>query len=112
AEVDVIVVHPYVYGVLDEVTQAFDLRGALADFPREAVDAAGLLRAGAPEATSWVLPAETAWKMDATIVGKPEIFMHDWMNAEAFDRYLYERYEAPRGATHRGPATWPYAEAD
>lgn len=112
AEADVIVVHPYVYGVLDEVTEAFDLRGSLADFPRAAVEAAGLLRPGAPEATSWVLPAETAWKTDATIVGKPEIFMHDWMDAEAFDRYLYERYESHRVEMHRVLSIWLDVAAD
>lgn len=112
AEVDVIVVHPYVYGVLDEVTAAFDLRGALADFPRAAVEAAGLLQPDAPEATSWVLPPEAAWKMDATIVGKPEIFMHDWMDAEAFDRYLYERYESHRIEMHRVLSIWLDVAAD
>ncbi|MFC4137894.1 MULTISPECIES: cellulase-like family protein [unclassified Microbacterium] len=112
AEADVIVVHPYVYGVLNEVTEAFDLRGSLADFPRAEVERAGLLRPGAPEATSWVIPAEHAWKMDATIVGKPEIFMHDWMDAEAFDRYLYERYESHRVEMHRVLSIWLEVAAD
>ncbi|WP_323985973.1 cellulase-like family protein [Microbacterium plantarum] len=92
-EMDVLVTHPYVYGVLDEITAAFDLRGSLADFPVEAVRAAGLLRADAPEPTSWVLPDEVAWKMQATIVGKPEIYLMDWVDAAAFDRFLYERYQ-------------------
>ena len=112
AEIDVAVFHPYVYGVLDEVTQAFDLRGSLADFPRAAVDAAGLLRAGAPEATSWVLPADIAWRMDATIVGKPEIFLHDWVDAEAFDRFLYERYSLHRTEMDRILRTWLAVAAD
>jgi hypothetical protein len=93
ARIDVLVTHPYVYGVLDEVTAAFDLRGDLADFPSEAVTAAGLLRAGAPEPTSWVLPEEVAWKREATIVGKPEIYLMDWVDERAFDRFLYERYQ-------------------
>ena len=93
AEMDVLVTHPYVYGVLDEITAAFDLRGRLEDFPLEAVQAAGLLRADAPAPTSWTLPEESAWKRDATIVGKPEIFLMDWVDAGAFDRFLYERYQ-------------------
>jgi hypothetical protein len=93
AELDVLVTHPYVYGVLDEVTAAFDLRGDLADFPVEAVAAAGLLRPDAPEPTSWVLPEDVFWKMDATIVGKPEIYFMDWVDEQAFDRFLYERYQ-------------------
>lgn len=93
AQLDVLVTHPYVYGVLDEATAAFDLRGELADFPVDAVDAADLLRPGAPEPTSWVLPETVGWKMDATIVGKPEIYFMDWVDGEAFDLFLYERYQ-------------------
>lgn len=111
-EIDVAVFHPYVYGVLDEVTAAFDLRGSLADFPRAAVDAAGILRPGAPDATSWVLPEATAWKMDATIVGKPEIFLHDWVDAEAFDRFLYERYSLHRVEMERVLRIWLDVAAD
>ncbi|MGN6327285.1 cellulase-like family protein [Pseudolysinimonas sp.] len=111
-EIDVLVVHPYVYGVLDEVTAAFDLRGSLAEFPRAEVDAAGLLRPGAPEATSWVLPPESAWKMDATIVGKPEIFFHDWVDAAVLDRYLEERYPAHRIEMDRVLGIWLDAAAD
>lgn len=92
-EIDVLVTHPYVYGVLDEVTAAFDLRGSLADFPVDAVRAAGLLRDDAPDPTSWVLPDDVRWKMDATIVGKPEIYLMDWVDEGAFDRFLYERYQ-------------------
>lgn len=111
-EIDVFVTHPYVYGVLDEITAAFDLRGELADFPREAVDAAGLLRPDAPPATEWLIPGDHAWKMDATIIGKPEIFLHDWVDAEAFDRYLYERYGAHRVEMARILTTWLDAAAD
>lgn len=92
-EIDVLVTHPYVYGVLDEITAAFDLRGDLENFPLAAVRATGILRADAPEPASWVLPDAVAWKMQATIVGKPEIYLMDWVDAEAFDRYLYERYQ-------------------
>lgn len=110
--IDVLVVHPYIYGVLDEVTQAFDLRGSLADFPRAAVEAAGILRADAPDAESWVLPPERAWKSEATIVGKPEIFLHDWVDAEAFDRFLYERYQAHRVEMDRVLRIWLDVAAD
>lgn len=111
-QVDVLVFHPYVYGVLDEVTAAFDLRGALADFPRAAVEAAGILRADAPEPESWILTGEEAWKMEATIVGKPEIYLHDWIDAEAFDRFLYERYQAHATEMNRILTTWLDVAAD
>ena len=96
AEIDVLVTHPYVYGVLDEVTAAFDLRGSLAEFPLERVRAAGLLVADAPQPETWVLTGGDEWKMRATIVGKPEIFLMDWVDAQAFDRFLYERYQTHR----------------
>ncbi|MDZ8171181.1 cellulase-like family protein [Microbacterium xanthum] len=91
--IDVFVAHPYVYGVLDEVTAAFDLRGDLAAFPEQQVRALGLLRDDAPPAQTWVLSGEDAWKMDATIMGKPETFLMDWIDEGAFDRFLYERYQ-------------------
>jgi hypothetical protein len=112
ANIDVLVVHPYVYGVLDEITAAFDLRGDLADFPRAEVEAAGLLRPGAPAAAEWVLPPEKAWKMKATTIGKPEIFLHDWVDAAAFDRFLYERYQVHALEMSRTLTTWLDVAAD
>lgn len=109
---DVLVLHPYIYGVLDEVTAAFDLRGDLADFPAEAVRAAGILRRDAPDAASWVLPDHLAWKMDATIVGKPEIFLHDWVDERAFDRFLYERYQVHHHEMARVLGIWLDVAAD
>ncbi|NQX13494.1 hypothetical protein HQQ80_17845 [Microbacteriaceae bacterium VKM Ac-2855] len=111
-QVDVLVFHPYVYGVLDEVTAAFDLRGALADFPRAAVEAVGILRPDAPDPESWILTGEDAWKMEATIVGKPEIYLHDWIDAEAFDRFLYERYQVHAVEMNRILTTWLDVAAD
>ncbi|HSO70424.1 MAG TPA: cellulase-like family protein [Arachnia sp.] len=111
-EIDVFIAHPYVYAVLNEVNEAFDLHGSLADFPRAAVDAAGLLRPGAPAATDWVIPDEMAWKLNATVLGQPQIFFHDWVDAEAFDRFLYERYESHRIEMTRILSTWLEAAAD
>lgn len=111
-QIDVLVTHPYIYGVLDEVTEAFNLRGRLADFDKAAADAVGLLLADAPEPTKWTLPPETEWKLEATIVGKPEIYMHDWIDAEAFDRYLYERYGNHRIEMERVLSTWIDIAAD
>lgn len=112
AEIDVLVLHPYIYGVLDETTAAFDLRGSLEDFPRERVAATGILKHEAPPATDWVLPEEVAWKHEATIVGRPEIFLHDWTDAEAFDRFLYERYQVHRISMERVLRTWLDVAAD
>ncbi|WP_460796818.1 cellulase-like family protein [Microbacterium sp. GXF0217] len=111
-QIDVLVTHPYVYGVLDEVTAAFDLRGDLASFPVQSVRAAGLLRSDAPDPVEWVLPEDVAWKMKATIVGKPEIFFMDWVDATAFDRFLYERYQSHHHEMVRILRTWLDVAAD
>jgi hypothetical protein len=111
-QIDVLVTHPYIYGVLDEVTVAFNLRGALADFDKAAADAAGLLRPDAPEPTDWTVPVGSEWKLDATIVGKPEIYLHDWVDADAFDRYLYERYGDYRYEMLSTLRTWIAIAAD
>lgn len=111
-EMDVLVTHPYVYGVLDEVTAAFDLRGELSSFPEQAVRAAGLLRHDAPPPTSWVVAEANAWKMDATIVGKPEIYLMDWVDARAFDQFLYERYQVHHEAMVLKLRLWIDVAAD
>jgi hypothetical protein len=110
--IDVLVTHPYVYGVLDEVTAAFALRGPLADFPQEQVTAAGILRPDAPPAATWTLTGDAAWKLEATIVGKGEIYLHDWIDAGAFDRFLYERYQTHRTEMERILTTWMSVAAD
>ena len=87
--IDVAVFHPYIYGVLDDLTTGFGLRDE-ASFSTEQVRP--LLREDAPEYADWQPPAEDMWRKEATIVGKPEIFVHDWCDAEKWDRFLYERY--------------------
>jgi hypothetical protein len=111
-DVDVLVFHPYVYGVLDEVVEALDLRGGLDTFDQARAVATGILRADAPDARTWVLPDALAWKMRATIVGKPEIFLHDWVETGAFDRFLYERYESHRAEMNRTLREWLDCAAD
>ncbi|QAY64568.1 hypothetical protein ET495_16710 [Xylanimonas allomyrinae] len=88
--IDVAVFHPYVYGVLDEFTARFKLRDE-SRFSTAVVRP--LLRSGAPDYVDWQPPAEDAWRKRATIVGKPEIYVHDWCDVEAVDRYLYERFQ-------------------
>lgn len=87
--IDVAVFHPYIYGVLDDLTTGFALRDE-ANFTTERVRP--ILRDGAPDYADWQPPAEDAWRKRATIVGKPEIYVHDWCDPEAWDRFLYERY--------------------
>jgi hypothetical protein len=88
---DVLVTHPYVYGVLDELIAAYGLRGQVEDFDQERV-ARDLLLPNAPKLADWA--PDQLWRWDATIVAKPEIYVHDWCDAEAVDRWLYGRYPA------------------
>jgi len=88
--IDVAVFHPYVYGVLDEITADLALR----DEPNfSTAKVRHILRPGAPEYADWQPPKADLWRKDATIVGKPEIYVHDWSDAEAFDRVLYEKFQ-------------------
>ena len=89
--IDVLVTHPYIYGVLEELMETYGLRGPIEDFDQERVSR-DLLRPGAPKFSDWA--PDQPWRWDATIVAKPEIYVHDWCDAEAFDRWLYQRYQA------------------
>ncbi|WP_211234647.1 cellulase-like family protein [Glycomyces arizonensis] len=106
-----LVFHPYVYGVLDDLVREFALRGAAADFPQERADAE-LLRPGAPRFAEWAPPADQEWKRHASIVGRGEIYVHDWCDPEKVDRWLYERYGAHRIAMARQLHEWIGVAAD
>jgi hypothetical protein len=107
----VLVVHPYVYGVLDDLVREFALRGDPADFPQERADAE-LLRPGAPRFGDWAPPPEERWKLHASIVGRAEIYLHDWCDPEAVDRWLYDRYGAHRIAMATRLREWIGVAAD
>ncbi len=109
-DMDALVVHPYVYGVLDELISHFGLRGAPEDFDAERVRE--LLRPGAPSFEDWQLPPEKAWKLEATIVCAPEMYTHDWCDPQAFDRWLYDRWAVHARAMHDRLTLWLDVAAD
>ncbi|UFU07719.1 cellulase-like family protein [Ruania halotolerans] len=106
---DVLVVHPYTYGVLDALIEAYGLRGPLEDYAQEAARR-DLLRPGAPDVTEWT--AGEAWRMHAMIVSKPEIYTHDWCDPQAFDRWLYDHYGEHRLAMDSRLTLWLETAAD
>jgi hypothetical protein len=108
---EVLVVHPYVYGVLDDLVQEFALRGDPAHFPQERADAE-LLRPGAPRLSEWAPPADEEWKRHASIVGEAEIYVHDWCDPLRVDRWLYDRYGAHRIAMALRLREWIGVAAD
>jgi hypothetical protein len=108
---DVLVVHPYIYGVLDALIETYGMRGPVEDFPQEAASR-DLLRPGAPDIGDWGLPPEHAWRLDAMIVAKPEIYVHDWADAATIDRWLYDHYGEHRLAMAQKLTLWLEVAAD
>lgn len=111
AGMDVAVFHPYVYGVLGELVDTFALRDAARPFPQERA-ARELLRPDAPRLEDWTPPEAGRWRMDATVVGPREVYVHDWCDPRAWDAWLHERYEAHRPAMERRLTDWITAAAD
>ena len=100
---DVLVVHPYVYGVLDAFIAEYGLRGPVEQFDQIKAER-DLLLPGAPKLADWA--PDQLWRWDATIVAKPEIYVHDWGNAESIDRWLYEHYGAHQQQMATKLALW------
>lgn len=89
--IDVLITHPYVYGVLGELISEYGLRSPVGEFDQARAEA-DLLRPDAPKITDWQPSAP--WRLVATIVSAPEVYVHDWGDAEAIDRWLYRHYPA------------------
>ncbi|MCC8242923.1 cellulase-like family protein [Saccharothrix luteola] len=109
--VDVAVFHPYVYGVLDELLDEFALRDPARPFPQERAHRE-LLRPGAPDFADWQPPRDQRWRLDATIVGQREVYVHDWCDPDKWDAWLYDRYATHRTAMRQQLTTWIDAAAD
>lgn len=111
ADVDVLAVHPYVYGVLMELLQHYGIRG-----PVEGLDADGvradLLRADAPAVEDWTVPEQDRWRQRATIINQAEVYVHDWARDGAIDAWLYERYGHWHHHMRELLSTWLDAAAD
>ncbi|WP_456286420.1 hypothetical protein M1D46_01795 [Microbacterium sp. JZ70] len=109
ANIDVAVFHPYIYGALGELMETLALRDeARFDTAR----ARPFLRPGAPEYEDWQPPQADLWRKEATIVGKPEIFVHDWCDPDAWDRYLYQRQALFDPEMHLKLQVWIDVAAD
>jgi hypothetical protein len=109
--IDVLIVHPYVYGVLDAFTQEFGLRRPVEQFDQDAAAEAFLLP-GAPPVAAWQPSQIEAWKSIATIIQPSEIYAHDWGDAAKIDRWLYDHYGEYRVAMAQKLTLWLDAAAD
>ncbi|MEU6786509.1 cellulase-like family protein [Nonomuraea angiospora] len=106
---DVGVFHPYVYGVLDELIDAFALRDAARPFPQERAYRE-LLRPDAPPLEEWGPDQE--WRRAATVVPAREVYVHDWCDPVRFDQWLYDRYSTYRYGMSERLRIWIDAAAD
>lgn len=89
--VDVLVTHPYVYGVLDAFIDTYGLRRPPEQFDQDLADR-DILLPGSPRIGEW--GPDEPWRREATIVSDAEIYVHDCGDAEAIDRWLYRHYPA------------------
>ncbi|HEY3339067.1 MAG TPA: cellulase-like family protein [Propionicimonas sp.] len=87
--IDVLVTHPYVYGVLDAFIDTYGLRRPPAQFDQARAEREILLP-GVPPIGEWGPDGD--WRTVATIVSAAEIYVHDNGDAEAIDRWLYRHY--------------------
>lgn len=87
--IDVLVTHPYVYGVLDALIDTYGLRRPPSEFDQARADREILLP-GSPRIGEWGPDGD--WRKEATIVSAAEIYVHDCGDAEAIDRWLYRHY--------------------
>lgn len=107
----VVVFHPYVYGVLEELLDTFALRDPTRPYPQR-LAYEQLLRPDAPALDDWQPPAADQWKLAATVVPRRELYTHDWCDPVKWDRWLYDRYGAHRQSMADTLELWIAAAAD
>lgn len=88
--------HLYLYGVLGQLIHELNIRGSAQPFPTSL--AQELLRPDAPAFDAWMPRAGEAWRLEATGVGRRLFYLHDWVDPDKWDLWLYERYQSHREA--------------
>jgi hypothetical protein len=81
--------HLYIRGVLYELMDKAGLNDELS-FPNPFVQS--LLREDAPPFAEWTLPEGQEWRMEGNPVGMKQIYLHDWVDPDKWDLYLYDNY--------------------
>ncbi|MCS5716847.1 hypothetical protein N1027_01720 [Herbiconiux sp. CPCC 205763] len=90
--------HVYSYGVLDALQKLVDIRSeGSADFPNAMLSS--LLVQDAPTPAEYGRAAE--WKYRATVVTDQMIYGYDWLDADAWDTWLYSNYGPYREVMER-----------
>jgi hypothetical protein len=88
--------HIYIYGVLNQLFQQAGLRDTEQPFPNDLT--LQLLRPEAPPFAEWQPPTGQEWRLDATVVSRRLFYLHDWVDPDKWDLWLYEHYSAHREA--------------
>ena len=90
--------HIYSYGVLDALQKRIDIRSeGSTGFPNPELQ--DLLRPDAPTPGEYGRPAE--WKYEATVVTDQMVYGYDWVDADAWDTWLYNEYGTYREVMRR-----------
>jgi hypothetical protein len=81
--------HVYSYGVLDALQRRIDIRSEGSEgFPN--AELLALLRPDAPSFAEYGRPAE--WKLRATVITDQMLYGYDWIDADAWDAWLFDHY--------------------
>jgi hypothetical protein len=88
--------HLYIYGVLGQLFQELGIREPAQPFPTKL--ARDLLRSDASSFEAWTLPVGEEWRLEATGVSRRLFYLHDWVDPDKWDLWLYEHYRDYREA--------------
>jgi hypothetical protein len=88
--------HVYLYGVLGQLFEELNIWQPARPFPTSL--ARELLRPDAPSFEAWQPREGEAWRLEATGVGHRLFYLHDWVDPDKWDLWLYEHYQEHREA--------------
>ncbi|MGW0864853.1 cellulase-like family protein [Streptomyces sp. NPDC002611] len=100
--------HFYVYGVLGALYEAVGLGHGTESAPETAAwptpELAGMLRPDAPAFADY--HPDEPWRLQATGIPRELFYVHDWVDPDRWDLWLYENYQSHRQAMRETLALW------
>ncbi|MFB7927714.1 cellulase-like family protein [Streptomyces sp. NPDC056039] len=100
--------HFYVYGVLGALYEAVGLGHGTEAAPETAAwptpELAGMLRPDAPAFADY--HPDEPWRLQATGIPRELFYVHDWVDPDRWDLWLYENYQSHRQAMRETLAQW------
>ncbi len=105
--------HFYVYGVLGALYEAVGLGHGTSPRPDHdqwpTPTLAGMLRADAPDRDDY--RPRSSWQSEATGIDHDLFYVHDWVEPDAWDLWMYEHYQEHRLAMEAQLSDWTAAVA-